>query len=160
LPIRYGRMAASPFGFFRGAPLVMASDLSHTPITGLRTHLCGDAHLQNFGLFATPERNLVFDANDFDETLPGPWEWGLKRMAASVELACREDGFPGSDRRTCVRDTVRAYREAMADFAGQRNLEVWYAHMDSETAMNEYRRLLEPKLLKRKRKAIAKARKR
>jgi uncharacterized protein (DUF2252 family) len=160
LPIRYGRMAASPFGFYRGAPLVMASDLAHTPITGMRTQLCGDAHLQNFGLFATPERNLVFDANDFDETLPGPWEWDLKRLAASVELACREDGFAGSDRRACVLDVVRAYREAMAEFTGLRNLEVWYAHMDAETAMSEYRRLLEPKLLKRKKKAIAKARKR
>src|SRR5262245_64481345 len=101
LPIRYGRMAASPFGFFRGAPVVMAADLANTPITGIRTQLCGDAHLQNFGLFATPERNLVFDVNDFDETLPGPWEWDLKRLAASVELACREDGFAGSDRRAC-----------------------------------------------------------
>src|SRR5262249_14930469 len=118
------------------------------------------AHLQNFGLFATPERNLVFDANDFDETLAGPWEWDLKRLAASVELACREGGFAGSDRRACVLDVLRAYRGAMAEFAALRNLEVWYAHMDAETAMNEYRRLLEPKLLKRKKKAIAKARKR
>src|SRR5262245_51352049 len=101
LPERYGRMAASPWTFFRGAAAVMAADLARTPSTGLRTQLCGDAHLQNFGLFATPERKLVFDINDFDETLPGPWEWDLKRLAASVELACREDGFAGSDRRAC-----------------------------------------------------------
>src|SRR5262245_62066094 len=160
LPIRYGRMAVSPFGFFRGAPLVMAADLARTPITGIRAQLCGDAHLRNFGLFATPERNLVFDANDFDETLPGPWEWDLKRLVTSVELACREDGFAQGDRRSCLLDVSRAYRQAMAEFAHERNLEVWYAHMDAESALDQYRRLLDPKLLKRKKKAIAKARKR
>jgi uncharacterized protein (DUF2252 family) len=160
LPIRYGRMAASPFGFFRGAALVMAVDLARTPITGIRAQLCGDAHLKNFGLFATPERNLVFDANDFDETLPGPWEWDLKRLVASVELACREDGFAESDRRSCVQGVARAYRQAMGEFARQRNLEVWYAHLDAQSALAQYRRLLQPKLLKRKKRAIAKARRR
>ena len=160
LPIRYGRMAASPFGFLRGAPVVMAADLAHTPSTGMRAQLCGDAHLQNFGLFASPERNLIFDVNDFDETLPGPWEWDLKRLVASVELASREDGFAPRDRRRCLLDVARAYREAMAEFAQQRNLEVWYAHLDAETAMDEYRRLLDRKLLKRKKKAIAEARRR
>jgi len=160
LPIRYGRMAQSPFAFLRGAAVVMAADLAATPVTGIRTQLCGDAHLRNFGLFATPERNLVFDANDFDETLPGPWEWDLKRLVASVELAGREDGFSSRDRRGCVLDVARAYREAMAEFAALRNLEVWYAHLDARAAMDKYQRLLDPKLLKRKKQAIAKARQR
>src|SRR5262245_21236889 len=160
LPIRYGRMARSPFGFVRGAAVVMVADLATTPTTGIRAQLCGDAHLKNFGLFATPERNLVFDANDFDETLPGPWEWDLKRLVASVELAGREDGFSSRDRRGCVLDVARAYREAMAEFAQQRKLEVWYAHLDAAAAMDEYQRLLDRKLLERKEQAIAKARQR
>src|SRR5262245_8166186 len=135
LPIRYGRMAASPFAFFRGAPVVMAADLAETPASGMRAQLCGDAHLQNFGLFATPERKLVFDANDFDETLPGPWEWDLKRLVASVELACRADGFAPKDRRKCLLDVARAYREAMAEFAQEGHLDVWYAHLDAKKAM-------------------------
>ncbi len=160
LPIRYGRMAESPFRYFRGAPVVMAADLAGTPASGLCAQLCGDAHLQNFGLFATPERNLVFDVNDFDETLPGPWEWDLKRLAASVELACREDGFGPRDRRRCLLDVGRAYREAMIEFARQRHLEVWYAHLDAARAMETYQRLLDRKLVERKRKAIVKARRR
>jgi uncharacterized protein (DUF2252 family) len=160
LPIRYGRMAQSPFTFVRGAAGVMAADLANTPTTGIRTQICGDAHLKNFGLFATPERNLVFDANDFDETLPGPWEWDLKRLVASVELAGREDGFSSRDRQSCVLDVARAYREAMAEFAQRRNLEVWYAYLDAAAAMDEYQRLLDLKLLKRKKEAIAKARQR
>ena len=160
LPIRYGRMARSPFGFVRGAAVVMTADLATTPTTGIRTQVCGDAHLTNFGLFATPERNLVFDANDFDETLPGPWEWDLKRLVASVELAAREDGFSPGDRRDCVLDAASAYRTAMAVFAQQRNLEVWYAHLDAAAAMDEYQRLLDRKLLERKKQAIAKARQR
>src|SRR5262245_12019700 len=160
LPIRYGRMARSPFGFVRGAAVVMAADLANTPTTGIRTQLCGDAHLKNFGLFATPERHIVFDANDFDETLPGPWEWDLKRLVASVELAAREDGFSPGDRRDCVLDAASAYRTAMAVFAQQRNLEVWYAHLDAAAAMDEYQRLLDRKLLERKKQAIAKARQR
>ena len=160
LPIRYGRMARSPFAFFRGAAAGMAADLAHTPTTGIRAQLCGDAHLNNFGLFASPERKLVFDANDFDETLPGPWEWDLKRLAASVELACRENSFNARDRLRCLLAMVGAYHDAMSAFARQRNLEVWYAHLDAETALDEYRRVLDPKLLRRKKKAIAKARQR
>ncbi len=144
----------------RGAAVVMAADLATTPATGIRAQLCGDAHLKNFGLFASPERNLVFDANDFDETLPGPWEWDLKRLVASVEVAGREDGFSPRDRRRCVLDVARAYRTAMAEFAGQRNLEVWYAHLDAGAAMAHYKRLLDRKLLDRKKHAIAKARQR
>jgi uncharacterized protein (DUF2252 family) len=138
----------------------MAADLAATPTTGICTQLCGDAHLKNFGLFATPERNLVFDVNDFDETLPGPWEWDLKRLVASVELAGREDGFSANDRRGCVLDVARAYRKAMTEFAEQRNLEVWYAHLDARAAMDKYQRLLDPQRLKRKKQAIAKARQR
>jgi uncharacterized protein (DUF2252 family) len=160
LPIRYGRMARSPFAFVRGAAVVMAADLATTPATGIRTQLCGDAHLKNFGLFASPERNLVFDANDFDETLPGPWEWDLKRLVASVEVAGREDGFSPRDRRSCVLDVARAYRTAMAEFAEQRNLEVWYAHLDAGAAVDRYERLLDRRLLDRKKHAIAKARQR
>jgi uncharacterized protein (DUF2252 family) len=160
LPIRHGRMAASPFAFYRGAALVMAADLSQTPSTGIRSQICGDAHLQNFGLFGTPERRLMFDANDFDETLPGPWEWDLKRLVTSVELACREDGFTATQRHACLLDTARGYREAMSQFAGLRNLEVWYAQLDADESLERYQRLLDPKLIKRKERAIAKARKR
>jgi hypothetical protein len=160
VPLRYGRMAASPYAFFRGAALLMASDLERTPSTGIRSQLCGDAHMQNFGLFGTPERNLIFDLNDFDETLPGPWEWDLKRLLTSIELACREDDFPPMKRHSCLLDTARAYREAMTEFAEQRNLEVWYAQMDAEAGIAEYQHLLEPKLLSRKQKAIARARRR
>jgi uncharacterized protein (DUF2252 family) len=129
LPIRYGRMLESPFAFFRGAAAVMAADLSTTPSSGLRVQLCGDAHLSNFGGFATPERSLVFDLNDFDETLPGPFEWDLKRLAASVEIAARERGFAGDERRAAVLATVGEYRLAMRRFAGMRELEVWYTRM-------------------------------
>src|SRR6185312_4811610 len=137
VPLRHGRMMASPFAFFRGAALVMASDLSFTPRTGLPAQLCGDAHLLNFGLYGTPERALVFDVNDFDETLPGPWEWDLKRLAASLEIAGRSNGFAKHERRAVVRDTVRCYRETMAEFATRRNLDVWYARLNIETALGE-----------------------
>jgi uncharacterized protein (DUF2252 family) len=130
LPIRYGRMAVSPFTFFRGAALVMAGDLSGTPLSGLVAQLCGDAHLSNFGLFASPERRLVFDVNDFDETLPGPWEWDVKRLAASLEIAGRENGYPTKQRRQIVVAAVGAYRQAMRRFSAMTNLEVWYAHGD------------------------------
>ncbi|HEY2205008.1 MAG TPA: DUF2252 domain-containing protein [Pseudonocardia sp.] len=132
LPIRYGRMASSPFAFFRGAALPMASDLARTPRSGLTVQVCGDAHLANFGLFASPERRLVFDINDFDETLPGPWEWDVKRLATSMEIAGRANGYSGKERGRIVEATVAAYRNAMRGFAGQHMLDVWYAHAGIE----------------------------
>src|SRR5262249_48097663 len=120
LPIRYGRMAVSPFTFYRGAAAVMAADLAGTPASGLRVQMCGDAHLSNFGVSASPDRRLVFDLNDFDETLPGPWEWDVKRLAASFEIAARDNGFKRKDRRSAVEAVVRAYRESMREFAKMR----------------------------------------
>ncbi len=133
LPIRYGRMAASAFAFFRGAALPMADDLARTPRSGLAVQACGDAHLANFGMFASPERNLVFDINDFDETLPGPWEWDVKRLATSLEIAARNNGFSGKERRSIVLATVAAYRGAMRGFAGMAPLDVWYARADADS---------------------------
>jgi uncharacterized protein (DUF2252 family) len=130
VPIRYGRMAASPFAFYRGAAAVMAGDLASTADSGIRVQLCGDAHLSNFGVFGSPERTLVFDLNDFDETLPGPWEWDLKRLAASVAVAGRQYGFTSKQRAGTVSATVREYHEAMRRFASMRNLDVWYARLD------------------------------
>jgi uncharacterized protein (DUF2252 family) len=135
VPIRYGRMLTSPFAFFRGAAAIMAADLGTTQTSGLHAQLCGDAHLSNFGGFASPERDLVFDINDFDETLPGPWEWDVKRLAASVEIAAREQGFKAGQRRRAVLATVRAYREAMRRFAAMRHLEVWYARLDASAIL-------------------------
>ncbi|WP_229844716.1 DUF2252 domain-containing protein [Streptomyces cinnamoneus] len=132
VPIRYGRMLQSPFSFYRGAAALMAADLGTQPSTGIEAQLCGDAHLLNFGLFASPERHLVFDLNDFDETLPGPWEWDVKRLAVSLAVAGRENAFPAKRRRRVVRTAVQSYREAMRGFAGMRNLDVWYAHTDVE----------------------------
>jgi len=156
VPIRYGRMAVSPFTFYRGAAAVMAADLARTPVSGLQVQVCGDAHLSNFGAFAAPDRRLVFDLNDFDETLPGPWEWDVKRLAASFEIAARENGFRRKERRAVVRTASREYREAMRAFAGRRNLEVWYARLDAETVL----RLLRAegsKLAKRAERGVAKA---
>lgn len=127
VPIRYGRMAASPFAFYRGAAYVMASDLADTPQTGIRVQLCGDAHLANFGGFASAERQLLFDLTDFDETLPGPWEWDVKRLAASVTVAGRENGFTVEWRAAAVRHLVGEYRQAIRQFATMRTLDVWYA---------------------------------
>src|SRR4051794_2285135 len=118
VPIRYGRMAVSPFAFYRGGAYILASDLAGSPDSGIRVQLCGDAHLSNFGGFASPERELVFDLNDFDETLPGPWEWDVKRLAASIEVAGRARGFRGKQRRRAVTGAVTAYREGMRQFAG------------------------------------------
>jgi uncharacterized protein (DUF2252 family) len=132
VPIRYGRMLSSPFAFYRGGAAVMAADLAADPDTGLRVQLCGDAHLSNFGVFAAPDRRLVFDCNDFDETCPGPFEWDVKRLAASVAVAGRENGFGDGERRRAAEETGRAYREAMREFAGMRNLDVWYARVDVE----------------------------
>lgn len=136
VPIRYGRMLASPFAFLRGAAVVMARDLAHTPATGIRVQACGDAHLMNFGGFATPERHLVFDVNDFDETLPAPWEWDVKRLAASVMVAGRHRSFSGSRCQEATAAAVRAYREAMARYAGLGALEMWYQRIDA-TAIAE-----------------------
>ncbi|MFF3455809.1 DUF2252 domain-containing protein [Streptomyces sp. NPDC002730] len=132
VPIRYGRMLESPFRFYRGAAAIMASDLGAAPHTGIVAQLCGDAHLLNFRLLASAERHLVFDINDFDETLPGPWEWDVKRLAASLVIAGRENGFSRKQRRAVVRGAVGAYRDAMRGFAGMTNLEVWYTQADAD----------------------------
>jgi uncharacterized protein (DUF2252 family) len=152
VPVRYGRMMVSPFTYYRGAALPMASDLAATPASGLTVQACGDAHLSNFGVFGSAERRLVFDVNDFDETLPGPWEWDVKRLAASMEVAARGNRFPGKDRRQIVAATVASYRRAMRSFAGMTNLAVWYAHAD----MDELRAQLESQLQARQRKVIDK----
>ncbi|MFD5461407.1 DUF2252 domain-containing protein [Kitasatospora sp. NPDC127059] len=131
VPVRYGRMSESPFRFYRGAAAIMAADLSGTPTSGIRAQLCGDAHLLNFRLLASPERHLLFDINDFDETLPGPWEWDVKRLAASLVIAGRENGFDDEDSEAAVRSCVRSYREAMHAFAGMGHLDVWYAKADA-----------------------------
>ncbi|MCL2769695.1 MAG: DUF2252 domain-containing protein [Solirubrobacterales bacterium] len=138
VPIRYGRMAAGPFAFFRGAAYVMASDLAGTPRSGITAQVCGDAHLSNFGGFASPERDLIFDVNDFDETLPGPWEWDVKRLAASVAIAGRERGFTAKQRRDNVAAAARQYRETMRGFAGMRNLDIWYARLDRATIIARF----------------------
>jgi uncharacterized protein (DUF2252 family) len=130
VPIRHGRMLASPFAFFRGGAALMAADLAATPRSGIQVQLCGDAHLSNFGGFASPDRELVFDINDFDETAPGPWEWDVKRLAASIAIAGRELGLDAVARRGAVEAAVRSYREAMGRFARLRNLELWYARLD------------------------------
>ncbi len=130
VPIRYGRMLVSPFTFYRGAALIQASDLSGTADSRITVQCCGDAHLSNFGVFGSPERKLMFDINDFDETLPGPWEWDVKRLAASFEIAGRDRGFSRSDRRDMVLACVRAYREGMRSAARRGTLDVWYSHME------------------------------
>jgi len=136
LPIRYGRMLESPFTFLRGAAAVMARDLTLTPKTGIRVQAGGDCHIMNFGAFATPERNLIFDLNDFDETLLAPWEWDLKRLAASVDVAGRSAGFKAKDREAAVRCATGSYREHMARYAKMRALQVWYERIDFEPLVN------------------------
>jgi len=133
LPLRYERMSASAFTFYRGGALIMASDLADTPVTGIQVQLCGDAHISNFGLFSSPERRTVFDINDFDETLPGPWEWDVKRLAASVEICGRDNGLARKQRKAAVLACVQGYREGMRAFADKGNLDVWYAHLDVDT---------------------------
>jgi uncharacterized protein (DUF2252 family) len=150
VPIRYGRMLVSPFTFFRGAALIMASDLSTTPRSGLTAQVCGDAHLSNFGIFGSPERNLVFDCNDFDETLPGPWEWDVKRLAASIVIAARERGFSKTVRAEAVLSLGQVYRQAMRQMAAMTNLEVWYSHVDVDTGVE----LLKAETLRRKSKDV------
>ena len=132
VPVRHGRMMVSPFTFYRGAAKVMAADLAGTPVAGLDAQLCGDAHLSNFGAFASPERVLLFDVNDFDETLPGPFEYDVKRMAASFEIAARNNGFSQADAEAATLASVRAYREAMAAFAQMGTMDIWYAHLDED----------------------------
>jgi uncharacterized protein (DUF2252 family) len=139
VPVRYGRMLTSPFAYFRGAALPMAADLAYTPVTGFIVQACGDAHLSNFGVFGTPERRLVFDINDFDETLPGPWEWDVKRLAASMEVAARENGFTRKQRRNILLAVVGQYRQAMRGFAGMTNLDVWYSHADLDQLRVDFR---------------------
>jgi uncharacterized protein (DUF2252 family) len=141
VPIRYERMLVSPFAFFRGGAAVMAADLASTPQSGLRTQLCGDAHLLNFGAFAAPDRRMVFDLNDFDETLPGPWEWDVKRLAASLAVAGRDLGFNRKERRAVVLESVSEYRGTMRGLAGSRNLEVWYARLELERLVDELRKI-------------------
>jgi len=158
VPIRYGRMLASAFAFYRGGALIMASDLSRTPNSGIRAQLCGDAHLSNFGVFGSPERTMVFDINDFDETAPGPWEWDVKRLVASFAIAGRELGFSESERRTVALDTVRSYREAMRTFAAMRNLELWYSYLPVEQAFTQFAKGVDPKRLKKAEADVAKAR--
>jgi uncharacterized protein (DUF2252 family) len=157
LPIRYGRMAVSAFTFFRGAALPMANDLAGSPRIGLTVQACGDAHLANFGLFASPERNLVFDINDFDETLPGPWEWDVKRLAASLEIAGRDNGFATKERRAIVLASTAAYRRAMREFADRTALEVWYAHAEASMIRAWFEPLLSGASRRTLSRALAKA---
>jgi uncharacterized protein (DUF2252 family) len=152
VPVRRGRMMVSPFTFYRGAALPMASDLATTPVSGLAVQACGDAHLSNFGIFGSAERRLVFDVNDFDETLPGPWEWDVKRLAASLEVAARGNGFADKERRAIVTAAVARYRQAMRTFAGMTNLQIWYAHTD----VDELRTQLDAQLKQRQRKVLDK----
>jgi uncharacterized protein (DUF2252 family) len=158
VPLRHARMLASPFAFFRGAALIMAADLAPTPRSGEQVQLCGDAHLSNFGVFGTPERRLAFDVNDFDETHPGPWEWDVKRLAASIVVAGRERGFSTKERRTTVLTAISEYRTATRGFAAMSNLEVWYAHLDIEQVLEERREELNARMLRRTDAALAKAR--
>jgi uncharacterized protein (DUF2252 family) len=139
VPVRHGRMMVSPFTFYRGAAKIMAADLKDTPVAGLHAQLCGDAHLSNFGVFASPERRLLFDLNDFDETLPGPFEYDVKRMAASFTIAGRHNGFSTADARASTLAAVTAYREAMTEFATMRTMDIWYAHLDEDQLMKGVR---------------------
>jgi uncharacterized protein (DUF2252 family) len=157
VPIRYGRMLVSPFTYYRGAALPMAADLATTPTSGLRVQLCGDAHLSNFGAFASPSRRLVFDVNDFDETLPGPFEWDVKRLAASLAVAGRDNGFAEKDRRKIVLAAVESYRTAMRAFAGQHFMDVWYSHLDVDAAISEYKSQMKASRVKATEKLVAKA---
>jgi uncharacterized protein (DUF2252 family) len=158
VPVRWGRMMVSPFTYYRGAALPMASDLATTPVSGLAVQACGDAHLSNFGLFGSAERRLMFDVNDFDETLPGPWEWDVKRLAASLEVAGRDNQFSAKQRREIVLAAASRYRQAMREFASMTNLDVWYAHAD----VTELRAQFDSQLRARQRKymdqGLAKAR--
>ena len=157
VPIRHGRMLVSPFTYYRGAALPMAADLATTPTSGLRVQLCGDAHLSNFGAFASPSRRLVFDVNDFDETLPGPFEWDVKRLAASMAVAGRDNGYGAKDRRQIELTAAESYRTAMREFAGKPFMDVWYAHLDIDDAISEFKSQVKAKRVKRTEKMVAKA---
>lgn len=157
LPLRYERMSVSAFTFYRGAALIMASDLVNTPTTGITVQLCGDAHISNFGLFSSPERRTVFDINDFDETLPGPWEWDVKRLAASVEICGRDNGFTKKERRAAVLSCVQGYREGMVQNANMGNLDVWYAHVDADSMLDKLASNLDDRSAKNVEKLLAKA---
>lgn len=157
VPIKYGRMVASPFAFLRGSAAVMAADLSNTPTTGLEVQLCGDAHISNFGVFATPERKLVFDLNDFDETHPGPWEWDLKRLTASAVVAGRDNGFSKKTNRKLAMTVTEKYAEAMARFAQTRTLDVWYYYVGVDRVQEAFERSSR-KALRRVQKMVGKAR--
>jgi uncharacterized protein (DUF2252 family) len=158
VPIRYGRMLVSPFTFYRGAAYLMASDLASAPRTGLSVQLCGDAHLSNFGVFASPDRRLVFSVNDFDETLPGPFEWDVKRLVASFAVAGRDRGFGTKQRKLINLATARSYREAMLDMAQMKKLDVWYSRLDIEVIEAEVMANLKPAEVKRFQQNVAKAR--
>jgi uncharacterized protein (DUF2252 family) len=158
VPIRYGRMLASPFAFFRGAAYLMATDLANGRRTDLTTQLCGDAHLSNLGFFAAPDRRLVFSLNDFDETLPGPFEWDVKRLAASFAVAGRELGFDESVRRGVVAKVAHEYRDAMAAFTGMRNIDIWYTRLDADTFLQRISRDLTGKARKQMEADLGKAR--
>jgi uncharacterized protein (DUF2252 family) len=158
VPIRYGRMLVSPFTFYRGAALIMAQDLSATPRSGLNVQCCGDAHLSNFGVFASPERRLVFDINDFDGTLSGPWEWDVKRLAVSMLIAARDNRYRVKDQQQIVMETLGQYRNAMREFAAMDNLAVWYARLEIESLLQERSDALAPAMVKRAEKGLTKAR--
>ncbi|MCX5535308.1 DUF2252 domain-containing protein [Streptomyces sp. NBC_00006] len=158
IPIRYGRMLESPFRFFRGAAAIMASDLAHTPVTGMRAQLCGDAHLLNFRLLASPERRLMFDVNDFDETLRGPWEWDVKRLAASLVIAGRGNGFGRTERERVVQVTAASYRQSMERFAGMRTLDVWYSRIEADELYATVSAKLDGRTKRRMSHALGKAR--
>jgi uncharacterized protein (DUF2252 family) len=158
VPIRYGRMLVSPFTFYRGAAYIMASDLSDGPRSGLHAQLCGDAHLSNFGVYAAPDRRLVFSVNDFDETLPGPFEWDVKRLLASFAVAGRDRGFDTKLRAKINTAVAAAYREAMAGYAGMRNLDIWYDRIDVEQVIENFRAIASAEQRKRMEKNLAKSR--
>ena len=158
IPIRYGRMLASPFSYYRGAALPMAADLATTPVSGLTVQACGDAHLSNFGMYASPERKLLFDVNDFDETLPGPWEWDVKRLAASLEVAARQNGFGRKDCRQIVLAAVGRYRMAMRQAAGMNNLDIWYVDVDVHDFQRQFASQMNARQQKAMEMATAKAR--
>ena len=158
IPIRYGRMTVSPFTFYRGTANIMAADLAPTPVSGLHVQLCGDAHLLNFGGFATPERNLILDINDFDETLPGPWEWDLKRLATSFVFAARSNGFSAAEQHEAALTCVRSYRQHMAEYADMSALEIWYELLSlSNTLASAHDRAARGRLKKQVAKAQARS---
>lgn len=157
IPLRYERMSASPFAFYRGSAVIMARDLSQTPCTGIEVQCIGDAHVANFGIFSSPSRHLVFDVNDFDETSPGPWEWDIKRLAASLEICGRDRGFDKKSRREAVKACARQYRKSMAKFAEMGAMDVWYFHFDAEQMLEDSEKEMKGKTVKTLRKALEKA---